>query len=155
MRDRLINLIISMPRINFCVGRQQGKTINTVGDIADHLVANGVIAPPCNGGDTVYMPWEYKGVSGVAILTVTHIIIDAIHSYIRTDFDSDCAEYQQKYNYGRFDFRQFGKDIFASNKEAEKALLEEIEKLKEEIKDIEIAITHADIVDDWFTNWKE
>ena len=77
---------------------------------------------PCRVGDTVYMPWEYKGISGVAILTVTHVIIDHIHSYIRTDFQSDCAEYMQKYNYGRFDFRQFGKDIFTSPKEAEKAL---------------------------------
>lgn len=124
MKDRLRDLIINTPRINNCVGRKQGRGIMTAEHIADHLLANGVIVPPCKVGDTVFMPWEYKGVAGIAALTVTHVITDHVHSYIRTDLESDCAEYMQKYNYGRFDFRQFGKDIFASNKEAEKALEE-------------------------------
>ncbi len=94
---------------------------------ADYLLAKGVIVPPCKVGDTVYMPWEYKGVSGVAILTVTHIIIDDVHSYIRTDFDSDCEEYKQKYNYGRLDFREFGEKVFTSKKEAAEALEKLIE----------------------------
>lgn len=122
MKDRLRDLIINTPRINNCVGRKQGRTIKTADHIANHLLANGVIVPPCKVGDTVFMPWEYKGVSGVAILTVTHVIIDHIHSYIRTDLQSDSEEYIQKYNYGRFDFKQFGKDIFTSQKEAEQAL---------------------------------
>ena len=86
-----------------------------------------LVALPCRVGDTVYLPWEYKGVSAIAILTVTHVIIDAVHSYIRTDFDSDCDGYQQKYNYGRFDFKEFGEKIFTSKKEAAEALEKLIE----------------------------
>ena len=85
-------------------------------------LSENVIELPCKVGDTVYMPWEYKGVSGVAILKVTHVIIDDVHSYIRTDFDSDCEEYKQKYNYGRFDFREFGEKVFTSQKAAAEAL---------------------------------
>lgn len=92
-------------------------------ELIEKKIAEGYLVElPCRVGDTVYMPWEYKGISGVAILTVTHVIIDHIHSYIRTDFQSDSEGYIQKYNYGRFDFKQFGKDIFTSQKEAEQVL---------------------------------
>lgn len=94
---------------------------------ADYLLARGVIVPPCKVGDTVYMPWEYKGVSSVAILTVTHVIIDDVHSYIRTDFNSDDEYYKAAYNYGRFDFREFGEKVFTSQKEAAEALEKMIE----------------------------
>lgn len=96
---------------------------------ADYLLARGVIAPPCKVGDTVYMPWEYKGVSGVAILTVTHVIIDEVHSYIRTNLKhlSDDENYLAAYNYGRFDFREFGEKIFTSQKEAAEALKKIVE----------------------------
>lgn len=77
---------------------------------------------PCRVGDTVYMPWVYGGESDVAILTVTHVIIDKIHSYIRTNLKSDNKEFLLKYNFGRFDFKDFGKRVFRSQKEAEKVL---------------------------------
>lgn len=92
-------------------------------DLLEKKIEDGYLVElPCRVGDTVYMPWEYKGISGVAILTVTHVIIDKVHSYIRTDFSSDCEEYKQAYNYGKFDFREFGKKVFTKKDEAEKAL---------------------------------
>lgn len=92
-------------------------------ELMEKKIADGYLVElPCRVGDTVYMPWEYKGVSGVAILTVTHVIIDKVHSYIRTDFESDSQEYKQAYNYGKFDFRDFGKKVFTKQDEAEKAL---------------------------------
>lgn len=81
-----------------------------------------LVALPARVGDTVYMPWEYKGVSGVAILTVTHVIIDNVHSYIRTNLENDCKEYWLAYNCGRFDFREFGEKVFTSRQEAAQAL---------------------------------
>lgn len=77
---------------------------------------------PCRVGDTVYMPWTWDGRKGVAILTVTHVVIDNVHSYIRTNFYSDCEEYWLAYNCGRFDFKDFGEKVFTEKEEAAKAL---------------------------------
>ena len=55
MRDRLIELLMNSPKLPITVGgRTNGKTYQTAGNIADHLLANGVIVPPCRVGDTVY-----------------------------------------------------------------------------------------------------
>lgn len=55
-KKRLIDLIISTPptRLKF-VGRAIGKTYTTASTIADHLLASGVIVPPCKIGETVYI----------------------------------------------------------------------------------------------------
>lgn len=81
-----------------------------------------VIVAPCDIRDKVYMPWVWQGAKGIAVLTVTHIIIDSVHSYIRTDLTSDSEEYMLAYNYGRFDFKDFGRSVFRNKTEAEKAL---------------------------------
>lgn len=65
MRDRLIELIQQADAI--CSGKKQcegcagfGKGADCVDHhIVDHLLANGVIVPPCKVGDTVYQP-SYK-----------------------------------------------------------------------------------------------
>lgn len=82
----------------------------------------------CAVGDTVYMPWEFDGAKGVAILTVMHIIFDTLHAYIKTDLISDCDEYLAAYNYGKFNFSDFGKTVFLTKEEAEKALAERNKK---------------------------
>lgn len=91
---------------------------------ADSLLDDGIIVPPCKPGDTVYMPWEWNGTKGVAILTVTHIIINDSHSYIKAPLYSDDEDYSRKYGYGRFEFDDFGKTVFLTPEEAEKALAE-------------------------------
>lgn len=45
MRDKLIQLITKLLQLNETV---------SVEEIADHLLAEGVIVPPCKVGDTVY-----------------------------------------------------------------------------------------------------
>ena len=48
MRDRLIELIMSTPKKEIKIGgRANGKTYQTAGNIADYLIANGVIVTPC------------------------------------------------------------------------------------------------------------
>ena len=120
MRDKLIELI-------------RGAKKNTKGAncdlerehlFADYLLENGVILPPCKVGDTVYMPWQWNGTKGVAILTVTHIIIDSIHSYIKTDFYTDDEEYYSAYGCGRYAFEDFGEIVFDDFEKAERALKE-------------------------------
>lgn len=55
MKARLIELILNTPVLKFPSGsRAQGKTYQTAQNVADHLLANGVIVPPCKVGDDVY-----------------------------------------------------------------------------------------------------
>lgn len=162
-KERLTDLIYNAPKIDFPKGsRAQGKTYQTASNIADHLLANGVVAvdvdavsvenrplisqylghpideiialirakeegriivPPCKEGQTVYMPWEWGGTKGVAILTINRIVVDfTSRSIVNTDFFSDDEEYWLAYNCGRFDFKDFGKTVFLTKEEAEKAL---------------------------------
>lgn len=93
----------------------------TLSQIADHLLENGVIVQPCKVGDTVYMPWEWNGTKGIASLEVTHIIIDGLHAYIKTNFYTDDEDYYNAYGCGRFSFDEFGEIVFLNHEEAEKA----------------------------------
>ena len=130
MRDRLIEILKRFCTDDCKITHQCGYC--DFGDltvcpsaVADHLLANGVIVPPCKVGDTVYMPWEWNGTSGVAILTINRIVVDFTHRpYVNTNFFSDDEEYWLAYNCGRFDFNDFGKTVFLTKKLAEKALAE-------------------------------
>ena len=108
MRDRLIELIMKTPRLPIIInGRKQGKTYQTAGNIADHLLANGVIHIPCKIGDIVYQT------DGLRIyeLTILDISLRKNKPYYETesiDFDDDV----------------FGKSIFLTKEEAERALKE-------------------------------
>jgi len=113
MRERVIKLIQSS--VDGCA-RHWAEVI------ADHLLASGVIVPPCKVGDTVYMPWVWDGTRGVAILDITHIIDDGLQAYVETDFHTDDENYYNKYCCGRFGFDDFGKTVFLSREEAEQAL---------------------------------
>jgi len=54
-KERLVELIVAAPTIDIPIGsRAQGKTYRTAQTIADYLLTNGVIVPPCKVGDTVY-----------------------------------------------------------------------------------------------------
>ena len=55
MRDRLIELIRSARKKEVIFfGEKCGTTYQTADEIADYLLANGVIVPPCKVGTTVY-----------------------------------------------------------------------------------------------------
>jgi len=88
-------------------------------DIADHLLANGGIVPPCKVGDTVYMPWEWNGAKGIACLKVTAMSnVLGFGWSVGTDFDTDDEGYADKYNCGLFKFNDFGKTVFLTEDEA-------------------------------------
>lgn len=95
-------------------------------DFANYLINSGVIVPPCKVGQTVYMPWEWNGTKAVAILEVTRIVDDFTERspYVNTNFLSDDEDYWVAYNCGRFEFKDFGKTVFLTREEAEKALAE-------------------------------
>ena len=74
---------------------------------------------PCKIGQTVYMPWEWNGESGISTLTVKIVHIDIDFATIGTDLTSDNLDYLGKYNYGVFSFDDVGKTVFLTREEAE------------------------------------
>ena len=119
MRETLIKIIS-----HFKLVQQIGVALSTeeaYAQLADHLISNGVIVPPCKIGDTVYMPWEWNGQKGVACLKVNFMGFITTWE-CGTDFESDDIGYIKKYHGGYFNFNDFGKTVFLTREEAEKAL---------------------------------
>ncbi len=128
-KERLVNLLKSphkaeqLRKMGVSIGNYEDDCIEVM--VADYLLANGVIVPPCKVGDTVFMPWEWKGQKGVACLKVTAMRnILGFGWGLGTDFDTDDEGYADKYNCGNFKFDDVGKTVFITREEAEKALKE-------------------------------
>lgn len=114
--ERLIELIRNTPKPPFTVcGRAQGKTYQTAKNIADHLLANGVIVPPCKVGDTVYVLIGEPS-RAVKEFRVRTIVFNETHDSIGFTNKSMFTIWDKRW----YDF--FGKIIFTTRDEAEKAL---------------------------------
>jgi hypothetical protein len=127
MRDRLIELIQNA--VNGCA-RHWAEII------ADHLLSNGVIVPPCKVGDTVYVISETR----VKKTNVHELYIDSQnHITISVDFECDddcdgcpfeawsqtfCGEWDCDNQYGVAEIKaeDFGKTVFLTKEEAKAAL---------------------------------
>lgn len=101
-RERLINLIIAA--VNGC-SRHWAEVI------ADHLLANGVLVPPCKVGDTVYVPGKW----------VKEVIPFVI---VRVDVYGDVVEFIDD-SENVYDLEDFGKTVFLTRKAAEEKMKEE------------------------------
>lgn len=98
-RDRLIELI-----------HDSDYSLNSVG-LADYLLANGVIVPPCKAGDTIYFDTYKHGESiGIQPHKVANISI-----VVSTERPFGCVG-EDIYD------REFGKTVFLTYEEAEKVL---------------------------------
>ena len=102
--------------------------------IADHLLANGVIVPPCKVGDVVYSPRE----NGILEQNVISIEIEKdshVRVYFTCDYLCNGCPHEQTYQsqagdsgcfgeYGEssFAFEDFGKTVFLTREEAERAM---------------------------------
>lgn len=122
-RNRLIELIDG-----FVFGTQ--IAVNSVEwdstkvkELADYLLANGVIVPPCKVGNYIYYPWHYDDNSGVAILEVDKIVIKGETLVFILDPESDMPMPCW------FSMDDFGKTVFLTKPQAEEALKNEQEKL--------------------------
>ena len=93
-RDRLIDLLYDV----------QDARIDT---IADHLLANGVIVPPCKVGDKV---WHKEEGYLLDSYTVKFVYQDMLASNISQDF--------------LFSRKDIGKTVFLTKEEAEEKLKE-------------------------------
>lgn len=132
-RERLIHLLCNVDcngadrREGGCSFRQDSRCnviqkldMCMVETIVDHLLANGVIVPPCKAGDTVYYVIDrgnsvQSRVSEIKIHCIE--ITDEMIIYANTST-------HHRYNYVRFGREDIGKTVFLAREEAEKALAE-------------------------------
>lgn len=119
MKERLIQLVMES------VG---GCARNWAEVIADHLLKNGVIVPPCKVGDTVYsiekMCLDCIHFTDGGYSDYCECTLDDDKSMFECDFDKQCVYqiYPKKFTYGMIEY--FGKTVFLTREEAEKAIAE-------------------------------
>lgn len=117
MRKRLIELILNAPRKGVVYGDiKLDKPVQTAQSIADHLLANGVVALPCNVGDTVY-GFHLKNVLPYSV------------KWQETD---DRGEWRVVAQYPPmaprfYKLEDFGKTVFLTKEQAEQALKERVD----------------------------
>ena len=99
------------------------KVGNLWDELADYLLANGVIVPPCKVGGKVYKPLITDDTHEPAIwdITITQITIDIGQLLNESYAIGKICEGDSSIS---FDFDDIGKTIFLTNEEAEKALAE-------------------------------
>ena len=110
-RDRLIELLFKCDKDNDVLScfNERPRQKQSAEIIADYLIANGVILPPCKVGDKVYRPAKYLG--------IVQFVITSFNMYQSEMFftdDSDNIIY----------IPDIGKTVFLTREEAEKALKE-------------------------------
>ena len=109
MRDRLIELTKTS------LIRHIDKSCKLAENIADDLLADGVIAPPCNIGDTLYYP--VFTTNRVLLYKVISIKLNSKGLYVVCE---NCLSKSQMTHQAE----QIGKTIFLTKREAEWTLAE-------------------------------
>ena len=104
-RDRLIELLIDSSRY---IDQQRGEVI------ADHLLANGVIVPPCKVGDKVYT----YGAKRIKEWEITFVGKNSRNEYKFIAVVGKCEDLLTFWNY------EIGKTVFLTKEEAEAKLKE-------------------------------
>lgn len=118
-RDRLIELICDKIQDGHCIGYCNHPPCNQCKDLADYLIANGVIVPPCKVGDTVYVIYpDLRYNWGNKELKILELKVHAFRYFnnIMT------VEIRGDGNYITWDISCFGVSVFLTPEEAEKAL---------------------------------
>ena len=111
MRDRLIELLKSphkaeqLRKMGVAIGKYEDDCVETM--IADFLLANGVILPPCKVGDIVYLT-------------------DGIRVYEDNVWEIKQCKHKTIYVCWSIDFDEtaIGTSVFLTREEAERALAE-------------------------------
>lgn len=112
MRDRLIELIAEQCEVTAVDNGEFIETSVNFGEIADHLLANGVVVLPCKRGDTIYCLRKDKyGTPFVKKLEVRSVTVYGIDRFTVYTTKDDV----------------WGQTAFATFEEAEKALKERSE----------------------------
>lgn len=101
-RKRMIELIREAFNVN------GGET--TVDKAADHLLANGVVVPPCKVGDKIYYLDRYSG----------EVEEDTVKFFTFTK--NGVRPLLERHNKRFWEFYSWGKTVFLTKEEAEQAL---------------------------------
>ena len=119
MRDRLIEILNESFAEQY---RKQGVLL-TAPHTADHLLANGVILPPCKVGDKVWFVHYNSGeVCEATIVSVEYNYYTSPQEWITVEYAIPYITANNHYK-TRIDL-MFGKVVFLTKEEAEKALAE-------------------------------
>ena len=117
-RDRLIELICDKIQDGHCIGYCNHPPCTQCTDIADYLLANGVIVLTCKVGDTVYMITPNGNIRN---LTIESIDIELEKKEVKMTYLA-VYEFEGKPCYMQIQSFKFGKTVFLTREEAEKAL---------------------------------
>lgn len=105
-----------------CIGFGQGnECVNHL--IADHLLANGVIVPPCKAGDKAY---HLTSVDTLDELNVAEIFEGKVSTVSIEDKVWIFCRYDNGLNFW-YTEKDIGRNLFLTREEAEKALAERSE----------------------------
>ena len=127
-KERLIELINNYP----CMSTAEHCFIESISeDIADYLLANGVIVPPCKVGDKVWVLWgkEHGLTEKVHSGNVYALRFDTKKNNMRIcvegrfEVEAYGGRFTHYYN-ATFAWKSVGKTVFLTKAEAEKALAE-------------------------------
>ena len=120
MKQRLIELLKSTPKIDFPFGsRAQGRQYQTLSNIADHLLANSVFAPPCKVGDDVFAVLYDPSAPEKWHISKEHVTEVGTRGVFISSFSPP------EDDLGIFiPWQEFGTEFFLTRKDAEKALAE-------------------------------
>lgn len=136
-RERLVELLKTPHKAEQL--RQMGVSIGNYEDdcieamVADFLIANGVIVPPCKVGDRVYVDGDTWGYGAIyyenRFIHSKYFLVGEIVSIIKTKKQllikiRVSNSIHSRYRHKRYTVNAIGKTVFFTYKEAEKALAE-------------------------------
>lgn len=125
-RERLEEILLKMPIYEFVrYDEASSDTVYDIKKLADYLLNNGVIVPPCKVGDTIYVipsraNWRINNMyeSMKPLNRIYEQTVDEIHIYQSGYTVSSCEGIQHQPSV------LFGETWFLTREEAEKALKE-------------------------------
>jgi hypothetical protein len=122
MRDRLIELLRNAPKTDTVYGDVKlPHPVQTLRTIVDHLLAAGVIVPPCKVWDTVFY---LTSVDTEKELNLADVLCGFVQSVA---FDGRNIWIAAKYTNGLYyhhNAQDIGRDVFLTREEAERAIAE-------------------------------
>ena len=124
MKDKLIELLKDTLHEWECEAQPE-----TIAQIAEHLIENGVLIPPCKVGDTLWVLWSLTKAQKKEIYPVEAYALryDDKKNNLRVCVEGcfKIEKYDGHYTHfyrGTFAWESIGKTIFRTREEAEQAL---------------------------------
>ena len=124
MRDRLTELICENIQTDECVAHCNHPYCDKCKNLADYLLENGVIVPPCKVGDTVYRVIEMG--TGIHFKQVGRCGIGHSQGYKIVPCEEKIKRFIRTVEVSKNNFfdicENFGKTVFLTREEAEAKL---------------------------------